>query len=274
MSTFTEHQIEEFNQELYAAAQHKGEMMRPRVRRKTGVVGYRTHFPRIGVAPAAMPKTPNGKVPRLNIARTREFCDLLDFYGSDVIDDLAELITNVQQRTATQDAITWSLARREDDIAKDELATGANANDLTASNETYSSDAVPRNILEFFGNAELMDGQGMHAVVTWRAWNALLALNSFINSDFGGDPMLTSEGQRPKQYFGFSYVPWSRLPQHSGGDRYNLWFNQRVICVAVGAEITTRTDYLPDEDAHQIMGKMRMGGCLVDDLGVIKRRYA
>lgn len=273
MSIFTVHEIEEFNQELYAAAQNKGGFMKPRARRKTGVIGYRTHFPKIGVAPAAQPKTKNGKVPLLDIARTRVFCDLNDFYGADLIDDLDELKTNVAERTAVQDAITWSLNRKEDDIAFAALVSGANVNDNTATDDNWTSDVIPRTVLQQFGDAEIMDGGQMHAAIKWSAWNALLAQDTFINSQYGGDTSLTSEGQAPKMYFGFAYVPFSRLPTFSGASKYNIWWNSRVLAIAVGKEITTTMERLPEYDAMQIMGKLSQGACLVDDAGVVKRRY-
>lgn len=273
MSEFTAHDISVFNAELYAAAQNKGGIMKPRTRRKTGVIGTTAYFPKFGVAPTAQGKTRNGKVPLMDIARTRTSCTLADFYGADLIDDLDQLKTNVAEKAAVQDAISWSLYRKEDDIALAAAIGGSNANDLTASDDAWTADTIPRLVLEKFGAAEIMDGEGMHALITWKAWNALLALNSFINSQYGGDTRLTSEGQLPKQYFGFAYVPFSRLAAHSGGTKYNLWFNAKVLGVAVGQEITTRTDYLPDFDAWQVMSKMSQGAVLVDDTGIIKRRY-
>ena len=273
MSIFTPHETEVFNQELYEAAQNKGGFMKPRARRKTGVIGYRTHFPKIGVAPAAMPKTKNGRVPLLDIARTRVFCDLNDFYGADLVDDLDELKTNVNERQAVQNAITYSLNRKEDDIAFAALISGANANDSIGADDNWSSDAIPRTVLQNFGDAEIMDGGQMFAAIKWSAWNALLAQNTFINSQYGGDVSLTSEGQAPKMFFGFAYVPFSRLPTFSGASKYNLWWNSKVLAIAVGKEFTTTMERLPEYDAMQVMGKLSQGACLVDDTGVIKRRY-
>jgi len=272
--SITNHDIQEFNAELYTAFQNKGGVMRPRVRRKTGVIGTQTKFPKIATAGPATAKTRNGKVPLMDIARTRVDCDLVDRYGADMIDDLDELRTNVAERGAVQAAIAMSLARAEDDFALAAIVTSGNANNSVGASDSFSSDAVPRSVLEAFGNAEAMEGGQMHAVVTWRTWNDLLSLNSFINSDFGGDPALTSEGQRPKQYFGFAYAPYSRCPTHSSGRKINMWLNSMCVGVAVGKEITPETAWLSDYDAWFIKGKMRMGACLIDDTGVILRHYA
>lgn len=274
MADFTAHEIQVFEQELYAAAQHKGGVMRPRVRRKTGVIGNSVFFPKIGVAGKAMPKTRNGKVPLLDIARTRVSCTLADYYGADMVDDLDTIKTNVNEKTAIQDAITWSLNRNEDDIALAALISGNNANDNTASDDSWSSDLIPRTVLQQFGDAEIMDGGQMFALIKWKTWNDLLSLNSFINSQYGGDTSLTSEGQAPKMYFGFAYAPYSRVPAHSSGSRFNTWWNSKVMGVAVGAEIKMMVERLAEYDATQIMGKMSQGSVLIDDTGVIKRRYS
>jgi hypothetical protein len=267
------HFIEVFQQELFVAFQNKGGIIRPRSRRKTGVVGTGVYFPKIGTAPAALPKTRHGKVPLLEIARDRVKCELQDFYGADLIDDMDELKTNVNERTATQDALVFSLNRTEDDLGLAALNTGDNSANSLGADDTWTSDAVPRAVLEAFGEQEMIEGGNMHALISWKAWNALLAINSFVNADFGGDTALTSEGQKPKNYFGFAYAPYSRLPLTSGA-RTNLFFNSRVLGVAVGKEITPVTERLAQYDADQVMAKMSMGAVLIESKGVIRRRYA
>ena len=265
--------IQQFEAELFEAFQNQGGAMRSRLRRKTGVVGTRTHFPKIGLAPAAQPKTRNGKVPLLDIVRDRVQCDLADYYGADMIDSLDELKTNVDEKSAVQRAISMSLARTEDDIALAALATTTNPANRLGADDSWASDAVPRSVLETFGNNEAIAGGQMHALITWKAWNDALALNTFIHADYGGDPQLTVEGQRPKMWFGFAYAPFSRLPTHSSGSKLNLWWNASAAAVAVAQEITSEVTRLPDYDATFMMGKMRMGACLIESIGVIARRY-
>ena len=275
MSTITAHFTEEFNSELFTAFQNMGGVFRSRVRRKTGVVGYRTHFPKIGLGGTALPKTRKGKVPLMDIVRTRVSCDLTDLYGADMVDDMDELKTNVEERGAVQKAIAMSLARSEDDFARDALATTTNANNSVGGADTeWTTDVIPRTVLEQFGAAEAMDGGMMHALITWAAWADALALNSFINSDYGGDPQLTVEGQRPKMWFGFAYAPYSRLPLHSSGNPLNMWWNQSCVAVAVGKEITPETAWQADSDAWLIKGKMSQGAVLIEAAGAIIRRYA
>lgn len=99
--------IQQFEAELFEAFQNQGGAMRSRLRRKTGVVGTRTHFPKIGLAPAAQPKTRNGKVPLLDIVRDRVQCDLTDYYGADMIDSLDELKTNVDEKSGGPALAPW-----------------------------------------------------------------------------------------------------------------------------------------------------------------------
>lgn len=268
------HFTTQFEVELFEAFQNKGGVMRPRLRRKTATNSSEVKFPKIGLAPEALPKSRNGKVPLMEILRDRVTCGLADYYGADMIDDLDELKTNVEERGAVTRAIMMSLARTEDRIGATALTSGANANDNTASDDSWTSDAIPRLVLEAFGNAEAMDGDQMQALVSWKAWNALLAINSFINADYGGDTMMSVEGQRPKKYFGFNYAPWSLLPKHSSGAPWNLWWNPRCAGIGVGKDATSEITWLSDYDAWFIKGKMSLGSVLIEQNGVIKRRYA
>ena len=267
------HFVQQFEAELFTAFQNTGGFMRTRSRRKTGVVGSRAHFPKIGLAPAAAPKTRKGRVPLMDILRDRVFCDLEDRYGADMIDDLDQLKTNVDEKSAVQSAIINSLARAEDDFALNALATSNNAANNLATNDSWVSDAVPRSVLQVFGQNEAIEGGSMNAAVSWRSWNDLLSLNTFINSEFGGDTQLTSEGQRPKMFFGFAYVPFSRLPLHSTGAPLNMWWHKNCVGVAVGKEVSAETDYLKEYDSHYIMGKLSLGSVLIEATGVILRRY-
>lgn len=271
--SITTHFTEEFNQELFVAFQNKGGFLRSKVRRKTGVVGYRTHFPKITSAPAAQQKTRRGKVPVMDISRSRVYCDLIDYYGADYVDDMDTLKTNVQEKQAIQNAIVMSLARTEDSLIAAQLILGSNTNDVTGSDDSWASDTTPRSVMEQFGGAEAMNDGQMYAAITWRAWNDSLAFLSFIHADYGGDMSLTQGRTRSKIWFGFSYEPWSQLPHHSGGKPYNVWWNQMCIAEAVGKEITPTTTWQDDYDAWFVKGKMSMGAKLIDDVGVIKRRY-
>lgn len=273
MSEINKHFTQEFNQELFVAFQNKGGVMRGRLRRKTGVVGERTHFPKIGLAPVAQPKTRHGLVPVMDIARDRVSCDLTDMFASTLLEDMDQLKTNVEEKGAVQSALAMSLARSEDDIALGALAASTNPANSLGADDTFSSDTVPRTMMEVFGNNEAIDGGNMHALVSWRAWNDLLALNSFVNSDYGGDSGLTTEGMRPKTYFGFHYMAYSRLTRNSGKP-VNIWFNPNCAGTAVGKEITPETVWRPEIDSWQIKGKMSQGGVMIESTGVVQRRYA
>jgi hypothetical protein len=273
MSNFDTLFITQFETEVFEAFQHKGGTLRTRGRRKTGVTGNECRFPKVDLAGAAKPKTKGGKVPLLDILRDKVTATLTDYYGADQLDSLDELKTNVDQRGISRDAIVMSLARSEDDVSTAALITGSNAADNTATNDSFTTDAIPRLMLETFGEGNAFAGGKMHALISWKAWSDLLAVDSFVNSEYGGDNLLTSEGQRPKMYFGFDYAPFSRLPEFSSGVPYNIWWHHDVLGIAVGAEISSTMERLPDYDAWFIMGKMSQGAVLIEDAGVVKRRY-
>ena len=263
---------EEFNAELFVAFQNKGGMYRDKVRVKTGVVGYRTHFPKIGTAATAQGKTRHGLVPTMDILRDRVPVTLDDKYGADYIDSLDELKTNVAEKAAVQQAISLSLARTADDYAKTAIMASTNSSNNLTANETFSSDATFRLMQELFGAAETMEEGACYAVISWGAYSDLCALNSFIHAEYGGNTGATSSHKVAKRYFGFDVHPYSRMPQTTS-KAANHWFNKNCIGLAIGAEITPSTDWVAERDAWLIKGKMSMGSALIDSAGVIIRQY-
>jgi hypothetical protein len=274
MSNFDAQFITQFESEMFVAFGNAGSNFRNVCRRRTGITGSEVKFPKIALAGTAQGKTKNGKVPTMDISRDRVTCTLADFYGADWIDSLDELKTNVEQRQPTVKLITESLGRKEDDITTTALVSGTNSADSLGSNDTWTNDTVPRGVLEYFGGADIFAAGKMHARVTWKTWAALVGIDSFVNADYGGDTQMTSDGQRAKMYFGFDYAPFSRLPSHSSGNPLNVWWHHDVLGQAVGAEITSSVKWHDDHDAWFIMGKMSMGAVLIEQLGVVKRRYA
>jgi hypothetical protein len=151
------------------------------------------------------------------------------------------------------------------------MASTNASNNLTA-NETFSSDATFRLMQELFGAAETMEEGSCYAVISWGAYSDLCALTSFIHSDYGGNPGATNAHKVAKRFFGFDVHPYSRMPQTTA-KAANHWFNRRCVGVAIGAEITPSTDWVPERDAWLIKGKMSMGSALIDSAGVIIRQY-
>jgi hypothetical protein len=267
--------IKQYESELYEEFQAMGNAMRSRVRVKT-ITGISTRFPKFGMAPKAMPKTRKGKVPLLEILSDTVEVSVVDYYGADMIDSLDKLKTNVDEKAATQRQIVQSLGRTFDIETLKAARSGSNANDATGADDSFSSDAIPRLMLEKFGQAEAMSGGDNHAIITWKAWADLLQLASFVSADYGGDTQLTSEGQRPKMYYGFHYAPYSLLTNTellTSSKPTNIWFHKNVLAVAINKEITASVDPLPEYDADFIMGKMSLGAVLLDSTGVVKRRY-
>jgi hypothetical protein len=263
---------EEFNAELFVAFQNKGGMYRNKVRRKTGVIGYKSHFPKLGLGGTAQGKTRHGLVPTQDILRDRIAVTLDDKYAADFIDSLDELKTNVAERGAIQDALVMSLARTEDDYASTAILTSTNSSNNLTANETFSSDATFRLMQEVFGAAETMEEGSCYAVISWGAYSDLCALQSFIHANYGGNPAATSQHQVSKRYFGFDVSPYSRMPQTTA-KAANHWFNTRCVGVAVGAEITPTTDWVPERDAWLVKAKLSMGAALIDSAGVVIRQY-
>jgi hypothetical protein len=269
------HFIQQFESEVYEAFQNKGGIFQPRVRVKQ-IMAEKTNFPKIGISPEAQPKSRKGKVPLMDILRDRQECSVSDWYSADMIDQLDELKTNVNEKEAMKAQIVHSMRRKWDSIAQVALQSTTNANNNTATDDSWSSDDIPRLVMEQFGNAEAMADGENYALISWKAWADALELNSFINSQYGGDTRLTSDGMLPKMWFGFHYAPYSRLTRDAATNTkpFNIWWHKNVVGVAENKAVTVTSEYLPEYDATFIMAKMSLGSVLLDITGAIKRRYA
>lgn len=267
--------VTQFQTEIYEALQNPGDVLENRGRVYTFQEGERMRFPKIGAFGAPGQKLPNGEIPTYDVARSFVEVVPYDRYHGTWLDRIATLKTNTDQRGALVRGIQKAMARQNDDDALVALMTSANANNSLAGADTFSSDTVPRQVLEQFGKAEAMDSGERHALVTWAAWNALLALNSFVNSQFGGNTQLTSEGVMPKMYFGFNYVPYSRLRTVTGQSfRANIFMAQNALAIGILMNTVTEIEWHQKNQAWLISTAGARNAVLLDDTPVILRGYA
>lgn len=267
------HFIKQYESELYHLVQNGGGFLRPRVRVKSGIVGSTADFPRIGIGATASAKDRHGLVPTMDFDRDVVTVTLYDRYGATWRDKLDDLKTNVDERAAVMKNITASLGRAEDDFILTALMSTSNSANSTSANDTFSTTAVYRGMLETFGKNEIFEAGQMHNVISWTAWAELLDLDEFVNADWDGNTELVKEGwQRPKMFYGFSVAPYSRLTLTSS-KRTNLWFHKMCVALALAKDISTETAWNTERQAWWMGANMSMGAVLIDGTGVVKRQH-
>ena len=263
----------QFQAEVHEAYQRQGSKLRPTVRSKTGVTGTSTFFPKVGKGIAAA-KTRHGSVPVMNLEHAQMECVLQDYYAGDWIDRLDELKTNVDERGVVANAGAYALGRKTDELIIAALDSATREALGTAAGTTDSDGMTKEKVLlafEMMGAAEVPDDGGRFAVVGWRQWSELLAIEEFASADYVGDDALPWKGSQAKRWLGALWMPHSGLTKVSAL-RYCYFYHRTAIGHAAAAEVSTDITWHGDRAAHFVANMMSQGATLVDDLGVVRMR--
>jgi len=265
----------QFQAEVHEAYQRQGSKLRPTVRSKTGVAGSSTTFPKVGKG-IAQAKMRNGAVPVMNLTHAQVECVMQDYYAGDWIDRLDELKTNLDERGVIANAGAFALGRKTDELIIAALDTATREAIGTAAGTTDSDRLTKAKVLlafELMGAADVPDDGNRFAIVGWKQWSDLLAIDEFSSADFVGDDALPWKGTQAKRWLGATWMPHSGLTR-SGALRYCYFYHKTAIGHAAVAEVETDITWHGDRAAHFVANMMSQGAVLVDDLGVVRMRAA
>ncbi|MBR0654794.1 phage capsid protein [Plastoroseomonas arctica] len=265
--------VKQFEAEVHEAYQRMGSKLRPTVRSKSGVVGASTSFPKVGTGTAAA-KARNGTVPVMNLAYDAVECFLQDYYAGEWIDKLDELKTNIDERTVIANAGAYALGRKTDELIIAALDTATREAVSTVAGTTDTDPLTKAKVLlafEKMGDANVPDDGNRFAVVGWKQWSDLLAIDEFVNADYIGDDQLPWRGTQAKRWLGALWIPHSGLTK-VGNLRYCYFYHRTAVGHAVNAEVTTDISWHGDRAASFINNMMSQGAVMIDDAGVVRMR--
>lgn len=269
------HFTKQFQAEVHEAYQRQGSKLRTTVRSKTGVAGSSTFFPKVGKGTAAA-KTRHGAVPVMNLEHAQVECVLQDYYAGDWIDRLDEIKTNVEERNVVAAAGAHALGRKTDELIIAALGTATREAIGTAPGTTDADGLTKAKVLlafEMMGAADVPDDGGRYAVVGWKQWSDLLAIEEFASSEYVGEEALPWKGTQAKRWLGATWMPHSGLIR-SGSLRHCYFYHRTAIGHAAAAEISTDVTWHGDRAAHFVSNMMSQGAVLIDDFGVVRMRAA
>jgi hypothetical protein len=256
--------IKNFEAEVHVQYQQMGSKLRNTVRTKDSVVGATTTFQKVGKGTAST-KARHGMVPVMNVDHEPVECLLQDFYAGDWIDKLDELKTNIDEQQVVARAGAYALGRKTDELIITEMARSTNVAGLSTGG--LSKDKILA-AFELLGEAEVPDDGQRFAVVGWKQWSDLLAIEEFTNADYIGDNELPWKGTQAKRWLGTLWLPHSGLPK-SGSLRSCFWYHKTAIGHAIGSDVKTDISWHGDRAAHFVNNMMSQGACLIDPNGVV-----
>lgn len=263
--------IKKFEREVHLAYQRKGSKLLNTVRRISNVKGKTAVFQKVGKGTAAT-KSQHGLVPVMNLEHSTVEVDLVDYFAGDWVDKFDELKINHDERAVITESGAAALGRKTDSLIVTELASVDDAGQVIAHGNDGMTLAKAQEAIEIAGNNDVFEEGEMWAVVGWKQWSELLAIDEFSNADYVGAndlPFKMSMAQRPKFWLGAFWMPHSGLPVATNV-RDCFFYHNKAVGHASGADVQTDITWHGDRHSHFVNNAMSQGAGLIDELGVVK----
>jgi hypothetical protein len=259
--------VKQFEREVHEAYQRQGSKLKNTVRSVTNVQGASTTFQKIGKGTAST-KSTHGMVPVMNLAHSNVECALQDYYAGDWIDKMDELKININERQVIANAGAHALGRKTDELIISALGTASQ--NVIADGGVGLTKAKVLSAFETFGAKDVPDDGARFAVIGWKQWSDLLAINEFVSADYiGHDQLPYTSMTQAKMWLGTIWIPHTGLPITGGGVRSCYFYHKTAIGHASGSDVQTDISWHGDRAAHFVNNMMSQGAALVDDTGVI-----
>lgn len=259
--------IKQFEREVHEAYQRQGSKLRNTVRSINNVKGASAIFQKVGKGTAST-KSTHGMVPVMNLTHSNVECTLQDFYAGDWVDRLQELKINIPERQVIAAAGANALGRKTDELIIDALKT-ATTHTIIDSN-TGLTKAKVLDAFETFGENDVPDDAQRFAVIGWKQWSDLLAIDEFSSADYVGAANLPySTITQAKMWLGTVWIPHSGLPIDGNDIRSCSFYHKTAIGHASGSDVQTDISWHGDRAAHFVNNMMSQGTALIDAGGVI-----
>ncbi len=259
--------IKQFEREVHEAYQRQGSKLRNTVRTISDVNGSSAVFQKVGKGTAST-KSTHGMVPVMNLDHTNIEVTLQDYYAGDWVDRLDELKTNIDERQVIASAGASALGRKTDELIITQLAT-ASANVVPEGNVGLTKAKVLE-AFETLGEADVPDDGQRFAVVGWKQWSELLAIDEFVSSEYVGATALPYASlTQAKMWLGTIWIPHSGLPIDGNDIRSCYWYHKTAVGHAAASDVQTDITWHGDRAAHFVNNMMSQGAGLIDEDGII-----
>lgn len=259
--------IKQFEREVHEAYQRQGSRLRNTVRTISNVNGSTAVFQKVGKGTAST-KSTHGMVPVMNLDHSNVEVTLQDYYAGDWVDRLDELKTNIDERQVIASAGANALGRKTDELIIDQLAT-ASTNTVAELNIGMTKSKVLE-AFEILGGKDIPDDGQRFAIVGWKQWSELLAIDEFARAEYIGHENLPfSSITQARFWLGTVWIPHSGLPVDVNDIRSCFWYHKTAVGHAVASDVETDITWHGDRAAHFVNNMMSQGAGLIDEAGIV-----
>jgi predicted RNase H-related nuclease YkuK (DUF458 family) len=260
--------IKQFEAEVHMAYQRMGSKLRNTIRQVNNVKGSQARFQKVGTG-SAVSKSRHAQIPTMDITHSTVDVTLADFYAADYVDRLDELKTNIDERQVLSQSAAAALGRKTDQLIIDVLDAGSNANNVVHGSAGLTL-AKALTVYESFGAADVPDDGQRYFVVSPAGWADLLQIDQFSRAEYVGEADLPyAGGLTAKRWLGFMWFTHSGLSKASTTRDCHA-YHKSAIGVAMGSDIRTEINYIPEKVSNLITSYMSLGVVEIDGNGMIE----
>lgn len=278
-----------FGDEITHASQTKASKIQNAVRTVRGVIGSTYKFPVLGKSGVVKNKVAHQDIEAMSaidasnpagsatyVGATTDTASIsnvsasIDTYSTaEYVDDFDSLKTNVDLRSAYAESIAAAMNRAYDNAIITALDTSVT--DLTLASETTGDTLNKAKLLEL-GKAFNDNGvpeNDRFILASPEAYNDILGASDLVGNADGPLSQSIVTGMIPN-VLGFNIIMSTGLSAGSASDKKCYAFHKDAVGMAVGKDITTMVNYVPQKLATLIAAEFSAGSIVIDPLAVAK----
>ena len=244
--------------------------LRDSVRLKTGVIGSTHRFPTAGKGVATQHNRGNDVV-AMNAGRDKVTVTLSDWDAFDYEDIMDINKLNFDDKKIIAANTVKAIGRREDQLIIDALEDTVGTATTVGDGTTAATIALLTEAKKTLDAANV-DGEDRCLVHSADFLEDLLNITAVTSSDFNTVKALV-QGDLDT-YLGFKFIMIGTrteggLPYSTGTKRYNFAYHKQSIGLAIGKDMTTMVDWVPQKTAWQIGCVYSAGAIAIDTEGIV-----
>lgn len=265
--------VQLFDAEVKQAYQAK-RMLAGLTRERNNIEGSSVKFPKIGTGSATL-RVPQTDVTPMNVSYSNVTCTLQDWNAAEYSDIFQQQKVNFDERRELVQVVSNAIGRRMDQLLLDSL--NGSSTSLTVANSIGGS-TTGLNVAKLRRAKALMDknnvpAEGRTMIIHANSLESLLGETAATSIDFNSVKALVSG--EINTYLGFTFVTIGDrteggLPIDGSLDRTCYAFHRDALGFAVGMNMRSEINYVPEKTSWLINGMFSAGAINIDDTGIVK----
>lgn len=253
-----------YSDDVHHLFTQRGSKLRDSVRFHSGVKGSTYDFHRLGTLTAASRAAgSSAEVTGLDATSSTVTATLADWEVPIYAQKFDQLKTSVDQVKEYQVETVTAMGKRLDDTIITALNTATTTLTTTAGGLTY---AKLLEAVTFFNSNDVPE-EDRYFVLGAKQLSDALAIQQLTSGDYMAIGAIMNAGVG--KALGMNWIMSTRLPLNTT-NRTCFAFNKKAVGVAMGMDITTEINYIPQRVSHLINTMGSFGAVVIDQTGIAK----